>query len=104
MEGILKVTPERLIQASTEFAATGKNVSSLTQEMITIINGLRNIWQGEAATTYTNKFSGLKDDIEKVNQMIQMHVKDLNEMAQEYQGAEASNIEESQRLLSEVIS
>ncbi len=103
MEGILKVTPEKLIQASTEFSSTGKTIASLTQEMTTIINGLKSIWQGDAATGYSNKFNGLQDDIEKINKMIQEHVTDLNEMAREYQSAEATNTEESSRLLTEVI-
>lgn len=103
MEGILKVTPEKLIQASTEFSATGKTISTLTQEMTTIINGLKTIWQGDAATTYGNKFNGLQDDIEKINRMIQEHVTDLNEMAGEYQSAETANVDEGARLLTEVI-
>ncbi len=103
MEGILKVTPEKLIQASSEFSSTGKTISSLTQEMTTIINGLKSIWQGDAASGYNQRFQGLQDDIEKINKMIQEHVTDLNEMAREYQSAEASNIEESSRLLTEVI-
>lgn len=103
MEGILKVTPEKLIQASGEFASTGKTINSLTQEMTTIINGLKSIWQGDAATGYGNKFNGLQDDIEKMNRMIQEHVTDLNEMAREYQSAETANTEESSRLLTEVI-
>ncbi|MDO5574790.1 MAG: WXG100 family type VII secretion target [bacterium] len=103
MEGILKVTPEKLIQASTEFSSTGKTISSLTQEITTIMNGLKSIWQGDAATGYGNKFNGLQDDIEKINRMIQEHVTDLNEMAREYQSAETANTEESSRLLTEVI-
>lgn len=103
MEGILKVTPEKLIQASTEFSATGKTISTLTQEMTTIINGLKMIWQGDAATTYGTKFGGLQDDIEKINRMIQEHVTDLNEMAREYKGAETANVDEGAKLLTEVI-
>jgi len=103
MEGILKVTPEKLIQASEEFSSTGKTISSLTQEMTTIINGLKSIWQGDASTAYSNKFNGLQDDIEKINRMIQEHVTDLNEMAREYQTAEAVNMDESSKLLTEVI-
>ena len=41
MEGILKVTPEKLIQASNEFSQTGKTISSLTSEMMSIVNGLK---------------------------------------------------------------
>ena len=67
MEGILKVTPEKLIQASNEFSQTGKTISSLTSEMLSIVNGLKSIWQGEAAESYSSRFASLQDDIEKIN-------------------------------------
>ncbi len=103
MEGILKVTPEKLIQAANEFGTTGKAISILTQEMTDIVNGLKSIWQGEAASSYGTKFLGLQDDIEKINRIIQEHVTDLNEMAGEYQNAEDAGIEESSRLLTEIV-
>lgn len=103
MEGILKVTPEKLISTATEFGASGKTVSSLTQSMTATVNSLSSIWQGEASSAYSNKFNGLQDDIEKMNRMIQEHVTDLNEMAKQYQNAEMANAEEVGRLSSNVI-
>ncbi len=103
MAGILKVTPEKLIEASNEFSTTGKTVNSLTQEMLEIINGLSSIWQGEAAKGYSTKFLGLQDDIDKINRLIQEHVTDLIDMAREYQAAEDANQEASAGLLSDVI-
>lgn len=104
MEGYLKVTPEKLMQASAEFENTGAQISSITQEMLSIINGLKGIWQGEAASGYTNRFNGLADDIEKINRMISEHVTDLNEMATEYQQAENESIENANSLTMEVVS
>ena len=102
--GILKVTPEKLIEASTEFSSTGKNIRSLTQEMNEIVNSLKSVWMGEAASGYSTKFNELSDDIEKINRMIQEHVTDLNEMAREYQAAEDANTEQSSGLATEVVS
>jgi len=102
--GILKVTPEKLLEASNEFSISGKNISSLTAEMMTIINGLKSVWQGEAANAYTNKFNALSDDIEKLNRIIQEHVTDLSEMARTYEAAEVASEEESAKLMSEVVS
>ena len=101
--GILKVTPEKLIEASTEFSSTGKTVSSLTQEMTEIVNSLRGVWQGEAASGYGAKYAELQDDIERINRMIQEHVTDLNEMAREYQAAEDASSEQSASLATEVV-
>lgn len=104
MEGYLKVTPEKLMQASAEFETTGATVNSITQEMLSIINNLKGIWQGEAATGYTNRFNGLSDDIERINRMIAEHVTDLNEMASEYQTAENESVEQANALATEVVS
>lgn len=104
MEGILKVTPEELIRTSGEFGNTGKQVRSLTQEMIDIIDGLKSVWEGEAATAYSTKFHQLDDDMEKMHRMIDEHVKDLEEMARQYQTAETANMDTSNSLAGDVIS
>lgn len=101
--GILKVSPEKLLEVANEFSMTGKNISSLTSEMMSIISGLKSVWQGSAANAYTGKFSMLQDDIEKLNRIIQEHVSDLTEMARTYEEAENVSEEESAKLLSEVI-
>lgn len=99
---MLKVTPEKLTQAASEFANSGKNISSMTSEMMSIVDSLKSIWQGNAATEYAGRFAGLKDDIERINRMITEHVNDLNQMALEYQNAEDSSVEESAKLLSDI--
>lgn len=104
MEGILKVDPQKLISTATEFNATGGQVRSLTGEMISIINSLSSVWEGEAATTYNTKFHQLDDDMEKMHRMIEEHVKDLNEMAQQYITAENANIDTGSGLAGDVIS
>lgn len=88
MNGILKVTPEKLISASTEFGNCSSVVKGLTNQMVTIVDGLNGIWTGEAANAYKNKFHQLDDDIERMNRRIQEHVTDLSEMARVYQQAE----------------
>lgn len=102
--GILKVTPEKLIAASGEFSTTGKNIRSITQEMLEIVNSLKSVWIGEAASGYGAKFAKLQDDMEKINRMIQEHVVDLNEIAREYQAAEDASAEQSAGLTVDVVS
>ena len=41
MEGILKVTPEKLIQTSGEFAGTGGQMKNLTGEMMSLVQWLK---------------------------------------------------------------
>lgn len=92
MEGILKVTPEQLESASTEFAAKGTAIGNLTAEMTQLAEGLSSVWEGEASTAYIGKFRQLDDDIQKMIRMVQEHSKDLEEMAKIYRDAETDVI------------
>lgn len=104
MEGILKVTPEKLISTSQEFQQSGGRIRNLTQEMVSMVDSLKAVWEGEAATAYSTKFHQLDDDMEKMHRMIDEHVRDLEEMARQYQTAEAINTESGNALAGDVIS
>lgn len=104
MDGIIKVDPQKLISTAEEFSGTGNQVKTLTDNMVSIIDSLKSVWEGEAATTYNTKFHQLQDDMDKMNRMIQEHVKDLNEMAQQYITAENTNIDTGNSLAGDVIS
>jgi WXG100 family type VII secretion target len=103
MEGILKVTPEKLIQSSGEFAAAGGQMKNLTGEMMSQVQGLKSVWQGEASTAYGAKFQSLQTDMDKLHRMIQEHATDLQEMASQYQSAEAGNAEQGNGLHANII-
>lgn len=103
MEGILKVTPEKLLQTSGEFAATGNQMKNLTSEMITQIQGMKGVWQGEAAQAYGSRFNSLQADMDRLYRMVQEHVKDLQEMAGQYQRAEAGNTRQGSGMHTNVV-
>lgn len=103
MEAILKVTPEQLINTSNEFSAIGSTVCNLTSSMMEKMTNLAGIFESDEATAYISKARGLEDDIEKLNGMIREHVNDLNEMAQKYISANASNESLIDSLSSDVI-
>ena len=98
MEGILKVTPEKLIAASGEFSSIDSQIVSLTSEMNNLINSMKGSWMGEASEAYSGKFNQLNDDMEKIHRKINEHAQDLNEMAKQYQAAETANIDTSNSL------
>ena len=104
MKGILKVEPQKLINTANEFNATGRQVSTLTQQMLEMVDSLKSTWEGEAANTYSKKFHQLEDDMKKMHSMIEEHVKDLNDMAQQYIKAENVNIETGNALAGDIIS
>lgn len=103
MEGTLRVTPEQLEAAATEFSAKGTTVGNLTSQMTQVVESLSSSWEGEAATAYTTKFRQLDDDIQKMIRMIQEHSNDLNEMARVYRDAEVANADEIAELAGDVI-
>lgn len=104
MEGILKVTPERLLQTSGEFAALGTQMKNLTGEMMTLVKSLNGVWQGEAASAYENRFDSLTPDMEKLYRMVQEHAQDLQEMAKYYQNAETGSLEQGNSLSAGIVS
>ena len=104
MEGILKVTPEKLISTAEEFNATNSQIQNLTQQMIQTIDSLNSTWEGEAATAYNQKFHALEDDMAKVHAMINEHANDLKDMANQYKTAESTNMDLSNALAGDVIS
>ena len=103
MEGSLLVTPEKLIETSSEFSTGMGQVQTLTSSMMEQVRGMSSFWEGEAATAYLNKFNELEDDIQRVHTMIQEHVTDLNEMASIYQKAESKSQEISGALSGNVL-
>ena len=88
MNSILKVTPEKLTETAGEFQNTESNIRNITQEMISIVESFKPVWQGEAATGFSNRFAALNDDMNRLYALIRKHSDDLIEMAEEYRRAE----------------
>ncbi len=88
MENILKVTPEKLTETAADFQNTEAAIRTITQEMISVVDSFKPIWQGEAATGFSARFASLSDDMNKLYALIRKHADDLTEMANEYRLAE----------------
>lgn len=103
MTGSLLVTPEKLIGTSEEFKSTMAQVTTLTTSMMDLVHSMKGAWEGEASTAFQNKFNELQDDIQRIANMINEHVNDLNDIAQVYQKAEAKGMEISNSLSGNVL-
>lgn len=99
----LKVTPQELLNASVEFSNHNSKMYSLLNNMIQTVNSMKGSWSGEASTAYVAKFSGLQDDITRLNKLIQEHVTDLADIAQAYMQAEKQNQAQSSGLPTNII-
>lgn len=91
MTGTLKVTPEKLISTATEFQNQGRTIRSLTQEMISTVNSMNGVWQGDAQQSFASRFKSLDGDMAQIQLKINEHVSDLNEMANAYKTTETTN-------------
>lgn len=103
MQGILKVQPEQLIQASSEFRTKGQRIGTLLDQMMNLVTNLTSVWEGDAGNAYITKFKGLQDDIQLVLRMVDEHSRDLNDMATEYKNAEQEAMDDISTLSSDVI-
>ena len=103
MEGTIKVDPQQLISASSEFSTNGNQVQTLMNEMVNKMNNLGTTNTGDAISSFIAKANGLQNDIAKLNAMIQEHAKDLQEMAQVYSSAESAAQSEADALQTSVI-
>lgn len=103
MEGQLRVTPQELINTSTEFSTRGQQVNKLTQEMLTMVSNLSGSWEGDASGAYTRKFAELSGDIQQIYNKIKEHSDDLQQMAQKYEQAENAATEAHTAMPSDLI-
>ncbi|MBQ1312208.1 MAG: WXG100 family type VII secretion target [Blautia sp.] len=104
MNGILKVTPERLLAAASELEGQGNQMKNCTDRMVALVNEISgDLWSGDAAAAFKAKFNGLQADIASLHRMVEEHVRDLQEMGAAYSAAENENQEMAASLASEVL-
>lgn len=103
MEGKILVTTEVLRSTASEFQGAMTQIQNYTSMMVEETNGLSAKFQGDAATTYINKFNQLQDDIAKVADLVNKHVTELNEMADNYEASQGRNIDKAEALSGDVL-
>ncbi len=104
MNAILKVTPEKLIETAQGFSDSEARIRSITDEMVSIVDGFKPVWQGEAATGFSMRFYSLRDDMERLYALIRKHSEDLMSIANEYRQAESESQNMAESLATEAIS
>lgn len=103
MANTIKVETSKLKSAASEFSNTSAQIKNATNSMTQAVQQLSgSVWSGDAATAYQNKFSGLQDEITKIDRMIQEHVQDLNDMATQYERAESEATQTASSLNAEI--
>ena len=100
---ILNVDAQDLINTAELFSESGAKVATITDEMMSLVTGLTGVWTGDTAEAYITKFSALDDDIVRMINMINEHVSDLEEMAQNYLENESEGVSEAELVLSDEV-
>ena len=103
MNGIIKVSPEKLKGTAGEFSGKASELNTITNEMLSLVAALSSNWEGAASTAYRTKFAALSDDMNKMYKMIQEHSTDLTDMATAYETAETANADVANSLSGDVI-
>jgi len=96
--GTILVTTEALTQKSEEFGTKSNEVKALHDDMLAKVRALMGIWEGNAASAYSNKFNALSTGMDRIYRMIQEHVSDLISMAETYAAAESAAVSEIEGL------
>lgn len=100
---IIKVDTQTLVNAAGEFQNEGSQIASLTSEMMQLVTGLANQWQGEASQVFISQFKQLEDDIQRMAAKINEFVDDLNSIANVYSTYEQQSADAAAALDGDVI-
>lgn len=103
LNGILKVTPATLTNYANTFNNSASQVQKQTNQMLSTVDTLCSRWKGDASIAYRRKFNTLRDDMQRMFKMIQEHSTDLQQMAKNYEQAEANNVGNINTLREDVI-
>jgi len=103
ISGTLKVSVDDLKKSSTKFGNLATETKKLTDNMMKLVENSKSVWQGEAQSDYWRRFSGLRDDMQRMFKMIDEYRTDLSQIARNYEEAENKNKSAASHLKSDVI-
>lgn len=89
----LTVNADSLKSAASEMATCANAIQGQVGAILTTVSELSSAWQGDAATTFINRFKELNDDMDKMMAMTNEYAKDLDSMADNYLATESANSE-----------
>ncbi|MBQ9155383.1 MAG: WXG100 family type VII secretion target [Eubacterium sp.] len=92
MADVIKVAPDQLKSQATSLGELGRSIKTTTGEMLSLVTGIsKNIWSGEASSSFLSKFSGLQDGISQMCKRLEDQSSHLHTIAAEYEKTEEAN-------------
>ena len=89
----LTVDADSLKKAAGEMATCANNIQVQVGSILQTVGELNSAWQGDAATSFINRFKELNDDMDRMMAMTNEYAKDLDSMADNYLATESANSE-----------
>lgn len=99
----LSVTDVQDLRAEANaFEDHANQLKTVTDQMLSLVDGTTNVWKGDAQNRYKTQFDGLQDDMQKIYEMCVEYSDDLKTIATNYENAEESNANTANSLKSDV--
>ncbi len=86
----IKVDSTAMRDKATTFRTIASNISSYTDQMEQEINGMKSVWEGEAAESTVAKFAAFKESFEEKKKAIENYATFLENAAEAYDNSENS--------------
>ena len=77
----LKVSKEEIVGTIGKFNANFSGVSNTTSQIMTLLDGLKTVCNGEPYDAFHAKAANLNNDMEQIKKMISGHVEELTTVA-----------------------
>ena len=85
----IQVTPELLREKSNEVRNLKEENVAVIQKLTTLVNGLSEIWQGEAQSAFQTKFESMRSTFTQFEELLESYAVNLSTNADIYEQAEA---------------
>lgn len=78
------------------------DLQQLTNQMFTLVDDSTQYWQGKAQASFQSKFDSLRDDMQRIYDMVEKYSQDLEDIATQYENAENENNDQASSLSSDI--
>lgn len=80
--GQIRMTPQTMRQRANQYRQEGEKMQQVIDKMTSLLNQLKQEWEGDAAKGYEQKFNELKPGFKEARELIQKISDSLNKSAQ----------------------
>ena len=94
----IKVTSTQIREKSSTLKGVSQNIKTMADEVNQEISKIKPIWEGEAAESFTKKFTSLYNSLQEIYETVGKYSEFLDAAAEGFASAENANISGAQSL------